>query len=84
MGRLRKTSGALTTAFMVIGLKHGNVKPDDIETKLASYDMVQKLAKKFTEKHGTTEYADLLVKYATKAAVDSRDHHKIIICGSLS
>ena len=78
MGRLRKTCGALTGAFMGIGLKHGNTSPDDTKTKLDSYDMVRKLAKKFAEKHGTTECRELLIRYASKAAVESSDHHKII------
>lgn len=82
MGRLRKTCGALTGAFMVIGLKYGNTKPDDMKIKLDSYAMVRELAKRFSEKHGTTECKELLTKYASKAAVENRDHHKII-CNSL-
>ena len=62
MGRLRKTCGALTGAFMSIGLKYGNTMPDDMKAKLDSYDMVRELAKRFTEKHGTTECGELLHK----------------------
>lgn len=82
MGRLRKTCGALTGAFMAIGLKYGNTKPDDMKTKLDSYTMVRELAKRFSEKHGTTECVELLIKYANKEAVEARNHHKII-CNSL-
>ncbi len=78
MGRLRKTCGALTGAFMVIGLKYGNSKPDDMKTKLASYDMVRDLAKRFTEKHGTIECDKLLQKYTNKATVEVRAHHHVI------
>ena len=81
MGRMRKTCGALTGAFMVIGMKHGNTKPDDTETKLNSYDMVQKLAGKFKEKHGTTECADLLEKYTNQNDKDL--NHQKIICNKL-
>jgi len=82
MGRLRKTCGALTGAFMSIGLKYGNTMPDDMKAKLDSYDMVRELAKRFTEKHGTTECGELLIKYANKSDVKARNHHKII-CNSL-
>jgi C_GCAxxG_C_C family probable redox protein len=82
MGRMRKTCGALTGAFMVIGIKYGNTKPDDMETKLNSYDIVQELAKKFKAKHGTTNCAKLLKKYTTPDAVENRNHHKII-CSKL-
>ena len=78
MGRMRKTCGALTGAFMVLGMKHGNTKPDDMETKLNSYEMVRELADIFKEKHGTNECAELLEKYATKEVVKDRNHHKII------
>ncbi len=78
MGRLRKTCGALTGAFMVIGMKYGNTKPKDMETKLGSYAMVRQLAEKFKEKHGTTDCKELLIKYANKEAVKERAHHKII------
>lgn len=78
MGRLRKTCGALTGAFMVIGLKYGNTKPDDMKTKLDAYAMVKELAKRFEEKHGTTQCAELLSKYVNKEAVEARNHHKII------
>ncbi len=82
MGRLRKTCGALTGAFMVIGLKYGNTIPNDMKTKLDSYGMVRNLAERFREKHGTTECKELLIKYANKDAVEAREHHKMI-CNSL-
>jgi len=82
MGRLRKTCGALTGAFMVIGMKYGNIDPKDLKTKLTAYDMVRELYKKFEEKHGTAECKELLIKYADAKSVEARDHHKII-CNSL-
>ena len=82
MGRLRKTCGVLTGAFMVIGMKYGNTDPKDLKTKLASYDMVRDLYQRFEEKHGTAECKELLIKYADAKSVEARDHHKII-CSSL-
>ena len=35
MARMGETCGAVTGAFMLIGLKHGNVKPDDMEERIA-------------------------------------------------
>jgi len=77
MGRLRKTCGALTGAFMSIGLKHGNIIPDDMQTKLNSYELVRELAKRFSEKHGSTECRELLIKYANQSDEKVRNHHKI-------
>jgi C_GCAxxG_C_C family probable redox protein len=36
MSRLRQKWGAVTGGFMVLGLKHGNENPNDMETKLAA------------------------------------------------
>ncbi|HBM15547.1 MAG TPA: hypothetical protein DD381_04270 [Lentisphaeria bacterium] len=80
MGRLRKTCGALTGAFMVLGMKYGNTYPKDMKTKLSAYEKVRKLAEEFEKLHGTTECKELLIKYADPAAVEKREHHKIICC----
>ena len=80
MGRLRKTCGALTGAFMVLGMKYGNTDPKDMTTKLSSYEKVRELAHEFENLHGTTDCKELLIKYADPKAVETRDHHKIICC----
>ena len=80
MGRLRKTCGALTGAFMVIGMKYGNTDPKDMKTKLGAYDIVRELHNQFELKHGTSDCKDLLIKYADTKSVEARDHHKIICC----
>lgn len=82
MGRLRKTCGALTGAFMVLGLKYGNTEPKDMKNKLTTYDMVRELHNKFMSKHGTSDCKELLIKYADAKSVEAREHHKII-CNSL-
>jgi len=63
MGRMCEVCGALTGAFMVIGLKYGKVVTDgtkygsDTET---TYRLVAELAKKFQEKNGTMFCRDLI------------------------
>jgi len=78
MGRLRKTCGALTGAFMVLGMKYGNTDPKDMKTKLDSYEKVRELYKCFEEKHGICDCKELLIKYADPKAVETRNHHQII------
>jgi C_GCAxxG_C_C family probable redox protein len=78
MGRLRKTCGAVTGGFMVLGLRYGNADPKDMETKLSAYKKVRELNQKVEEIHGTSNCAELLKKHATQAQVEERKHHKII------
>jgi C_GCAxxG_C_C family probable redox protein len=78
MGRLRKTCGAVTGGFMVLGLAYGNELSNDMETKLNAYRKVRELNQSVESIHGTTNCADLLKKHATTADVEARKHHKII------
>ena len=63
MGRMCEVCGALTGAFMVIGLKYGKVITDgtrygtDTET---TYRKVSELAKRFKEKNGSIYCRDLI------------------------
>ena len=83
MGRLRLTCGALTGAFMVLGLEYGNVEPRDMDTKLGAYEKVRETARRFEELHGSTECRALLAKYCgSEEEVKSRKHH-LIICNRL-
>jgi len=56
MGRLCEVCGALTGAFMVIGLKHGKVKTSGekygTETE-TTYRLVRETAEKFQQRHGS-------------------------------
>jgi C_GCAxxG_C_C family probable redox protein len=78
MGRLRKTCGAVTGGFMVLGLEFGNEIPNDMETKLNAYRKVRELSKEVVKIHGTSKCSELLKKHATEAEVADRKHHKII------
>jgi C_GCAxxG_C_C family probable redox protein len=52
--------GAVTGAFLVIGLKHGRVRADDAAAKDRTYALVQEFIKRFKAKHGTARCNDLL------------------------
>ena len=43
MARLAETCGAVTGAFMIIGLKHGRTRPEDEAAKERTYALVQEL-----------------------------------------
>lgn len=60
MSRMGQTCGAVTGAFMVIGLKHGKVKAEDEEAKEKSYKIVREFVKRFKSLHGSIMCKDLL------------------------
>jgi C_GCAxxG_C_C family probable redox protein len=63
MGRLCEVCGALTGAFMVIGLKHGKGTADDARDPAKTehtYALVAELAQKFKERNGSIRCGELL------------------------
>jgi C_GCAxxG_C_C family probable redox protein len=52
--------GALTGAFLVIGLKHGRFRAEDAAARDRTYALVQELIARFTALHGETKCRDLL------------------------
>ena len=60
MGRMGETCGAVTGAFMVIGLLHGRTKAKDQETKEKAYALVAKLADQFRQRNGSLACRELL------------------------
>jgi C_GCAxxG_C_C family probable redox protein len=52
--------GAVTGAFLVIGLKHGRVRADDTAAKDKTYALVKDFVRRFEAKHGTTRCNVLL------------------------
>ena len=60
MAHMGQTCGAVTGAFMVIGLKHGKVKAEDEEAKEKSYKIVREFVKRFKSLHGSIMCKDLL------------------------
>jgi C_GCAxxG_C_C family probable redox protein len=59
MGRLGKTCGAVTGAFLAIGLAHGSSDPNSA-TRDKTYELVNKFAARFIERNGSTECRELI------------------------
>jgi len=60
MGQLGEVCGALTGAFMLAGLKHGNTRKEDSAAKNKTYALVAELAERFRAQHGDIRCRDLL------------------------
>jgi C_GCAxxG_C_C family probable redox protein len=62
MGRLGEVCGAVTGAFLVIGLKHGKSSPEDdeSETKEKAYALVYEFADRFRARNGAILCRELL------------------------
>ncbi len=46
--------GAVSGAFMVIGLKHGRIQAEDLEAREKTYEKVHKFIEHFTASNGST------------------------------
>jgi C_GCAxxG_C_C family probable redox protein len=60
MGRLGEVCGALSGAFMAVGLRYPADNPEDKDAKAFNYKMVQRVAAPFKDKFGTIICRDLL------------------------
>ena len=60
MGHMGETCGAVTGAFMVIGLKYGRIRVDDDDAKRKTYTLVQEFTKKFKARNGIIVCRELL------------------------
>lgn len=60
MGRRQETCGAVSGAYMVIGLKYGQCSKDDMQAKEKTYRAVREFAKRFEERNQTTSCRALL------------------------
>ena len=60
MGRLGNTCGAVTGAFMVLGLARGMRRAEDAAAKESTYALVREFAEKFREKHAALDCRELL------------------------
>ena len=60
MGRMAQTCGAVTGAYMVIGLKYGAVAGQDQESKQKTYRLVREFTQRFTAKNGSAVCRELL------------------------
>lgn len=62
MGHIGETCGAVTGAFMLIGLKYGKSKVDDNNAKEKTYALVQEFNKVFKADFGSVKCKEL-IKY---------------------
>ncbi len=60
IAHLDELCGAMTGALMVIGLKHGMVKDEDIEAKEKTYALSQEFAARFKSRHGSLRCTELI------------------------
>ncbi|MBN1294184.1 MAG: C_GCAxxG_C_C family protein [Candidatus Latescibacteria bacterium] len=60
MGRMGEVCGALSGAFMAIGLKYGSVEKGETDAKKQTYNLVHKAAEEFKSRHGCIHCNDLL------------------------
>ena len=60
MGRMAETCGAVTGAFMVLGLKYARIGGDIRQEKQEMYARVREFAERFTSLHSTIVCRELL------------------------
>jgi len=60
MARMGGTCGAVTGAFMVIGLQLGNTTAEDQESKERTYQLVREFVRLFQARHGSILCRELL------------------------
>jgi len=60
MARIGETCGAVTGAFMVIGLKYGKTKVEDEQTKEKTYSLVREFVDRFKFRNGSIVCRELL------------------------
>jgi C_GCAxxG_C_C family probable redox protein len=60
MARTGQTCGAVTGALMVIGLKHGQTRADDLLAKEKTYALAKEFLQRFRERQGATLCPELL------------------------
>ncbi len=60
MGRMGHICGAVTGAFMVIGLRHGRIRAEDEETRDKAYGLVRKFVQEFESRNGSIICRELL------------------------
>jgi len=72
MGRLREVCGALTGAFMILGIRYGGYDTTDTQAKADHYARVQKLAAQFREECGSIFCRDIQPNPSTDPVPEER------------
>lgn len=60
MARMGETCGAVTGAFMVIGLKHGKTRAGDDGARELTYELANEVVTRFKARNGTVLCKELL------------------------
>lgn len=60
MGHLGQTCGAVTGAFLAIGLKHGRIRAEDMAARDRTYALMKTVADRFRTRHGSLTCPGLL------------------------
>ncbi len=60
--RMGGACGAVTGAFMIIGMKFGNASAEDVDAKKKTNRLVKELTKQFRERNGSVICKELLSK----------------------
>jgi C_GCAxxG_C_C family probable redox protein len=60
MGRMGETCGAVTGAFMLIGLRYGQIRADDGTAKDKTYKLVREFVEQFKERNRSIVCRELL------------------------
>jgi len=60
MGRMGGTCGAVTGAFMVIGLKYGKTEAEDNQTREKAYSLVREFVAEFESRNGSIICRELI------------------------
>ena len=60
MGRMAGTCGAVTGAYMLLGLKHGGTSGEDRQAKEKTFEAVREFAKRFRCRNGSLVCRELL------------------------
>lgn len=60
MAHLGETCGAVTGAFLLIGLKYGRTRAEDIQARERTYDLMHQFIQKFKTVHGSIQCKCLL------------------------
>ncbi|GBE05635.1 putative redox-active protein [bacterium BMS3Abin10] len=60
MGKMGETCGAVTGAFMIIGLRHGTAHSKDRRSKSRTYELVERFVEKFKARNNTIVCRELV------------------------
>ena len=79
IGRMGETCGAVTGAFMIIGLKYGMTDAKNKKSKMKTYEVVEKFINKFKSRNNSITCRELLGFDMSSFKTLSPDLSKIVM-----